>query len=94
MTVRNFIHKFREADAPLKLALQRGIEELNQTVNIETYKVGLEAATELVPDLPGRVILTADHGTCLSCGQLFHGRHLDKHDHLTVVPWMEVSQTR
>jgi len=59
----------------------------------ETYRIGLEAAAELVPELPGKVILTADHGTCLTCGQLFHGRQLDKHDHLTTVPWFEVDQT-
>lgn len=58
----------------------------------ETYHIGLEAAAELVPDLPGRVVLTADHGTCLTCGQLFHGRQLEKHDHLTVVPWFEVDR--
>jgi len=58
----------------------------------ETYRIGFEAAVDLVPDLDGKVILTADHGTCLTCGQLFHGRYYEKHDHLTVVPWFEVDQ--
>jgi len=55
-----------------------------------TYRTGFEAARELVPELDGDVVLTTDHGTCLHCGQLFHGRHHDKHDHLTTVPWYEV----
>lgn len=59
---------------------------------IETYRIGLEAAVEFVESVSGKVILTADHGTCLTCGQLFHGRQLDKHDHLCVVPWMEVDR--
>lgn len=58
-----------------------------------TYRIAFEAAADLVPQLDGRVILTADHGTCLTCGQLFHGRHLEKHDHLTHVPWFEVDRT-
>ena len=57
-----------------------------------TYRTGFEYARELVPDLEGRVVITADHGTCLTCGQLFHGRHHEKHDHLTVVPWFEVTE--
>lgn len=59
----------------------------------ETYRTGFEYARDLVGDLDGEVILTADHGTCLTCGQLFHGRYHDKHDHLTIVPWFEVSDT-
>jgi len=61
---------------------------------IDTYHTAFQHAVELIPELPGRIILTADHGTCLTCGQLFHGRRLDKHDHLTIVPWMEVSGLR
>jgi hypothetical protein len=60
---------------------------------IQTYETAFEAAAELVPDIDGKVILTADHGTCLTCGQLFHGRQLDMHDHLTHVPWFEVDRT-
>jgi hypothetical protein len=59
---------------------------------IDTYHTGLSWARDLAADLDGRVILTADHGECLTCGQLFHGRHLDKHDHLTTVPWFEVDR--
>lgn len=58
-----------------------------------TYRRGLAAAADLAADLDGRIVITADHGTCLGdCGQLFHGRRLDKHDHLTVVPWFEVDR--
>ncbi|WP_152415784.1 hypothetical protein [Halovivax asiaticus] len=57
----------------------------------ETYRTGFEYAKEIVGDLEGNIILTADHGTCLTCDQLYHGRHHDKHDHLTIVPWFEVS---
>lgn len=59
---------------------------------IETYREGFEAAQQISGMLPGRVILTADHGTCLACGQLFHGRNFAKHDHLCVVPWYEVER--
>lgn len=59
---------------------------------IDTYHEGFEAAARLAPALPGRVVLTADHGTCLFCGQLFHGRGHAKHDHLTTVPWFRVDR--
>lgn len=58
-----------------------------------TFREGLEAAAKLVPQLPGRVVLSADHGTCLTCGQLFHARTHEQHDHLCVVPWFEVDGT-
>lgn len=78
--------------AKTRAALANGeltYEELTQAY-IDTYRIAFEHATELVPDLEGRVVITADHGTCLTCGQLFHGRRLEMHDHLTVVPWFEV----
>jgi len=59
-----------------------------------TYRGGFEYAQELVDDLDGQVVVTADHGTCLTCGQLFHGRHHDPHDHLTIVPWFELEGSR
>lgn len=59
---------------------------------IRSYRVAFERATELVSELDGEVVLTSDHGTCLTCGQLFHGRNYDRHDHLTVVPWFEVDR--
>lgn len=68
------------------------INDTNLTAAYEiTYRTGFEHARELVPNLEGRVVITADHGTCLTCGQLFHGRHHEKHDHLTIVPWFEVT---
>lgn len=80
--------------AKTKHALKEGelsIESLTQAY-IDTFRDGLEAAVNLVPELDGRVILTSDHGTCLSCGQVFHGRHYEMHDHLTIVPWFEVDR--
>lgn len=59
---------------------------------IETYKLGLEAAQDFTNQVSGPVYLTADHGECLTCGQLFHGRKHEQHDHLTIVPWFEVDQ--
>jgi len=59
---------------------------------IDTYRMGFEAARDFAERVDGPVYLTADHGTCLTCGQLFHGRTHAKHDHLTVVPWFEVDQ--
>lgn len=80
--------------AKTRAALERGDlthEELTEAY-IDTYEMAFEYACELIPDLDGRVVITADHGTCLSCGQLFHGRRLDMHDHMTVVPWFEVDR--
>lgn len=57
---------------------------------VETYHTGLQWARDLVEELDGTVYLTADHGECLTCGQLFHGRYHEKHDHLTTVPWFRV----
>lgn len=57
-----------------------------------TYRMAFEYLLELLPDLGGEVVITADHGTCLTCGQLFHGRRLRMHDHLTVVPWFVVDR--
>ncbi|MFB6073620.1 MAG: hypothetical protein ABEJ89_01250 [Haloarculaceae archaeon] len=47
-----------------------------------------EGVADLLPDLEGTVVVTADHGECLGdCGQWFHGRGHDPHDHLVTVPW-------
>jgi predicted transcriptional regulator len=59
---------------------------------VKTYRQAFEAAASIVPELNGRVIITADHGECLECGQLFHGRNHVPHDHLVNVPWFEVQQ--
>lgn len=78
--------------AKTRAALEAGdltYEELTEAY-IDTYEMAFEYASELIPDLDGRVVITADHGTCLTCGQLFHGRRLEMHDHLTVVPWFEL----
>lgn len=81
-----------EKTANTKQALATGALDHERLTDAyrETYRTGFNAAQELVADLDGRVVITADHGTCLTCGQLFHGRHHDKHDHLCIVPWFEV----
>ncbi len=59
----------------------------------ESYRIAFEKAVELVNVLEGDIIITSDHGTCLgTCGQLFHGRNMEKHDHLTVIPWFKVNK--
>jgi len=65
------------------------IDEFEQAY-VDTYRTALEAAAEFASDLDGRVILTADHGECLRCGQLYHSRRYRKHDHLCKVPWVEL----
>lgn len=51
-----------------------------------------EGVADLVPDLDGTVVVTADHGECLGdCHQWFHGRAHDPHDHLVTVPWTEIA---
>lgn len=58
---------------------------------IETYRQAFEAACEIIPELDGQIIITADHGECLGdCGQLYHGRGHDTHEHLCKVPWFTV----
>jgi len=57
---------------------------------VDTYKTAFEHAQELIPELDGKIVITSDHGTCLHCGQLFHGRNHAKHDHLTVMPWFRM----
>lgn len=65
------------------------LDELEQAY-VRTYKLAFECATDLVSDLDGDVILTADHGECLRCGQLFHSRRHKMHDHLVQVPWFRI----
>jgi len=58
---------------------------------VATYRQAFEAAADIVPELDGTVILTADHGECLGdCGQLYHSREHDTHRHLCEVPWFVV----
>jgi len=64
-------------------------EELTDAYR-ETYRKAFRHAVEVLPELDGEIVITADHGTCLYCGQLFHGRRLEMHDHMTHVPWFEV----
>ncbi|ELZ13888.1 hypothetical protein C479_03546 [Halovivax asiaticus JCM 14624] len=59
-----------------------------------TYRTGFELASQIIPKLDGTVIVTADHGECLDCGQLFHDRYHRPHDHLTHVPWFEVESVK
>jgi len=50
-----------------------------------------EGITDLLPDLDGTIIVTADHGECLGdCGQWFHGYGYDPHHHLVTVPWVVI----
>jgi hypothetical protein len=59
---------------------------------VDTYREVLDAVATLASELDGRVIITADHGECLRCGQLFHSRTHRKHGHLVNVPWFEVAE--
>ena len=56
-----------------------------------TLDWALDAVGDLVEDLPGEVVITADHGTCFGdCGQFAHARGHDNHDHLIETPWLVV----
>jgi hypothetical protein len=71
-------------------------EELERAYE-ETYRLAFEGTLDIVPDLDGKVVITADHGECLyeeGCDQVFHARNLDPHKHLTVVPWFEVEEVK
>lgn len=73
-------------------ALYRGELSESELVDayVATYRQAFDAAADILPELEGRVIITADHGECLTCGQLFHGRNHVPHGHLVEVPWFEV----
>lgn len=58
-----------------------------------TAEVALRGVQDLVPDLDGEIVVTADHGECLgdcSGPQIFHARAHDNHSHLCTVPWFRV----
>jgi len=58
---------------------------------VRTYRQAFRAACEVIPELDGKVVITADHGECLGdCGQLYHSQSHEKHEHLCTVPWFEV----
>ena len=67
------------------------VDELEEAYE-RTYRVAFEAMLDILPELDGRVAVTADHGECLRCGQLFHADRFDPHDHLVEVPWFEVER--
>lgn len=59
----------------------------------DEYRQSLKAAADIIPELDGTVVITADHGECLyDCGQVFHARGHEPHNHLTIVPWCEVRE--
>jgi len=72
-------------------AVRAGELSLETVVNAyrDNYEwVLAEGVADLLPDLDGTVVVTADHGECLGdCGQWFHGRTHDPHEHLVTVPW-------
>jgi len=57
-------------------------------------RIAFEGAVDLISDLNGNTVITSDHGTCLGdCGQFYHARGFEKHDHLVEVPWFNVEDT-
>lgn len=67
-------------------------EELEDAY-VQEYRKAFEGARDIIEDLDGTVVITADHGECLyepGCNQVYHGRNFQMHDHLTHVPWLEV----
>lgn len=61
---------------------------------IRKYKVAFIAATDIIPYLGDRIIITSDHGECLGdCDYRFHSNSV-LHDHIIEVPWFEVSGIR
>lgn len=65
--------------------------DMLENAYVDAYIFAVQAAFNLVEDLPGRVFLTSDHGECLGdCDQYYHGPDHDHHDHLVNVPWVVV----
>jgi len=60
----------------------------------KNVRIAFEGAVDLIPDLDGDVVITSDHGECLGrCGQFYHARGYEEHDHLVEVPWFNVEDT-
>jgi len=60
----------------------------------KNVRIAFEGVVDLIPDLDGDVVITSDHGECLGrCGQFYHARGFEKHDHLVEVPWFNVEDT-
>lgn len=66
------------------------VEELHDAY-LKTARNAFRGAADLISDLPGEVVVTADHGEALyegCCGEIFHARSNTKCDCLCVVPWI------
>lgn len=60
-----------------------------------TARLAFDAAVDLIPDLPGEIAITADHGEALGqkcCESVFHSRTHNKCACLTVLPWFDVDE--
>jgi len=70
------------------------LKELREAYE-KNVKIAFEGVVDLISDLDGNIVITSDHGTCLGdCGQFYHARGFEKHDHLVEVPWFRVERIR
>lgn len=67
------------------------LEQLKKSYE-ENVRIAFQGAINLMNDLEGKTIITADHGDCLgNCGLFGHSNSdMENHDHMVYVPWFEV----
>lgn len=59
----------------------------------KNVQIAFEGLLDLLPDLKGKTVVTADHGTALGeAGYWYHGRAYPVMYCLNVVPWFEVTR--
>jgi len=70
------------------------LKELREAYE-KNVRIAFEGAMDLISVLDGNTVITSDHGTCLGrCGQFYHAKEFEKHDHLVEVPWFRVERIK
>jgi len=60
----------------------------------KNVRIAFEGATDLIPELDGKIVITSDHGTALNENSyLFHAQSYPEMPCLNHVPWFDVEDT-
>ena len=90
-------YKLRKAlklrkSGPVELVAQRQGDEFLRNAYRDNLKLVLEEVKKMIGKLPGKVVITADHGELLGESGLYeHPPEFDNLKILREVPWLEVS---
>lgn len=71
---------------------EHGPERMDE-VYTENLAFVLEAVSGLVEDLPGKTVVTADHGELLGENGYYGHSYVPAHEKVSTVPWLEVSSS-